>query len=103
VCAIAAASAVVLSSLNPAGGTVPAADAASATPACAAVNPAMETRLMRAYRNAGSFRATPSHTLSHVYRQPRRYQHRSWPTRFTITYHPRTRGFTAAFTGIRTR
>jgi hypothetical protein len=38
-----------------------------------------------------------------VYRQPRRYQHRSWPTRFTITYHPRTRGFTAAFTGIRTR
>jgi hypothetical protein len=44
----------------------------------------------------------PSHTVSYVYRQPRTYQHRSWPTRFTITYHPRTRGFTAAFTDIRT-
>jgi hypothetical protein len=44
----------------------------------------------------------PSHTLSYVYRQPRKYQHRSWPTRFTITYDPRTRGFTAAFTDIRT-
>jgi hypothetical protein len=44
----------------------------------------------------------PFHTLSYVYRQPRKYQHHSWPTRFTITYHPRTRGFTAAFTDIRT-
>ena len=44
----------------------------------------------------------PSHTLSYVYRQPRKYQHPSWPTRFTITYHPRNRGFTAAFTDIRT-
>jgi hypothetical protein len=44
----------------------------------------------------------PSHTVSYVYRQPRTYQHRSWPTRFTITYHPRTRGFTAAFSDIRT-
>lgn len=45
----------------------------------------------------------PSHTLSYVYRQPRKYQQRSWPRRFTITYHPGTRGFTAAFTAIRTR
>jgi hypothetical protein len=45
---------------------------------------------------------SPSHMLSYVYRQPRRYQHRSWPTRFTITYDPATRGFTAAFTDIRT-
>src|SRR5882757_1178694 len=44
----------------------------------------------------------PSHTLSYVYRQPRNYEQRSWPTRFTITYHPRTGGFTAAFTDIRT-
>lgn len=44
----------------------------------------------------------PSHTLSYRYRQPRRYQQRSWPTRFTITYQPRDRGFTAAFTEIRT-
>jgi hypothetical protein len=44
----------------------------------------------------------PSHTLSYTYRQPRTYQHRSWPTRFTITYNPRTQGFTAAFTDIRT-
>jgi hypothetical protein len=45
----------------------------------------------------------PSHTLSYVYRQPRTYQHGAWPTRFTVTYHPRTRGFTAAFADIRTR
>jgi hypothetical protein len=44
----------------------------------------------------------PSHTLSYVYRQPRKYEQRSWPTRFTITYHPPTGGFTAAFAGIRT-
>lgn len=44
----------------------------------------------------------PSHTLSYMYRQPRKYQHHAWPTRFTIIYHPRTRGFTAAFTDIRT-
>jgi hypothetical protein len=44
----------------------------------------------------------PSHTLSYVYRQPRLYQHRSWPTRFTITYNPRTQGFTAALTKIKT-
>jgi hypothetical protein len=43
----------------------------------------------------------PSHTLSYAYRQPRQYEQHSWPTRFTITYHPRTGGFTAAFTGIR--
>jgi hypothetical protein len=44
----------------------------------------------------------PSHTLSYVYRQPRKYEQRSWPTRFTITYEPNTGGFTAAFTAIRT-
>jgi hypothetical protein len=44
----------------------------------------------------------PSHTLSYVYRQPRRYEQPSWPTRFTITYHPGTGAFTAGFTGIRT-
>jgi hypothetical protein len=44
----------------------------------------------------------PSHTLSYVYRQPRKYEQRSWPTRFTITYHPPTGGFTAAFARIRT-
>jgi hypothetical protein len=44
----------------------------------------------------------PSHTLSYVYRQPREYEQHSWPTRFTITYDPRTNGYTAAFAGFRT-
>lgn len=44
----------------------------------------------------------PSHTLSYVYRQPRNYEQRSWPTRFTITYDPLTGGFTAAFAEFRT-
>jgi hypothetical protein len=44
----------------------------------------------------------PSHTLSYVYRQPRNYEQRSWPTRFTITYDAGTGGFTAAFTRMRT-
>jgi hypothetical protein len=46
--------------------------------------------------------AAPSHTLSYVYRQPRKYEQPSWPTRFTITFDPRTGGFTAGFTGFRT-
>jgi len=44
----------------------------------------------------------PSHTLSYVYRQPRRYEQPSWPTRFTMAYHPGTGSFTAGFTGIKT-
>jgi hypothetical protein len=62
VCAIAAVSAVVLSSLGPAGRTVPVVRAADVTPACASVNPATETGLMRAYRNAGSYRARQTNT-----------------------------------------
>lgn len=44
----------------------------------------------------------PSHTLSYVFRQPRRYEQRSWPTRFTMTYDPGTGGFTAGFAQIKT-
>jgi hypothetical protein len=62
VCATAAVSAVVLSSLGPPGRTVPVVRAADVTPACASVNPATETVLMRAYRDAGSYRARQTNT-----------------------------------------
>jgi hypothetical protein len=46
--------------------------------------------------------SAPRHKLSYRFRQPRRYQdHMPWPTRFSIQYHPRSRGFTAAFEGFR--
>jgi hypothetical protein len=44
----------------------------------------------------------PSHTMSYVYRQPRKYEQPAWPTRFTLTYDPGTGTFTAGFTGIKT-
>ena len=36
----------------------------------------------------------PSHTYSYVYHQQRRYEQPSWPTRFTLTYHPGAGVFT---------
>jgi hypothetical protein len=62
VCAIVAVAVAVLTTLNPAGGTAPVADAAEVTPACAAVEPATETALMSAYRAAGTYPARQTNT-----------------------------------------
>jgi hypothetical protein len=46
----------------------------------------------------------PSHTVSFIYRQPRRVQgDMPWPTRFTVQYDPRSHGFTASFEGFTTQ
>lgn len=41
----------------------------------------------------------PGHTIAFAFRQPRRVQGGvPWPSRFSITYHPSTGGFSVAFT-----
>jgi hypothetical protein len=46
--------------------------------------------------------AAPGHKLSYVFRQPRKTSGGfRWPRRFTLTFNPKTGGFTAALTRFR--
>src|ERR1700710_359940 len=62
VCAIAAVVLAALIAFSPDGRTAPGADAADRTPVCAAVEPATESALMQAYRDAGTYPARQTNT-----------------------------------------